>query len=264
MSVALGATAYTAHCTPVQSSGLVFTQGELDAMLANEVLTIVRDEEGKQELGALLGGVATTEFQVEKLQDILDTDQPLEPWRVGEAIAECYLIGHRNCEFPWPGGRDLKNPKSSPAGTDLVGFQTHDESSIRFSFAEVKTSGDPSYPPSLMYGRHGMKQQLDALRDSSEVKNALVHYLGLHATGRPWASKFKKAAARYLNDQSDVGIFGVLVRDVEPNAADCSGRANQLANQCPALTVIELLALYLPAGSIETLPLGIKQPEAGQ
>lgn len=264
MSLALGATVYTAHYHPVQSRGLVFTQNELDTMLANEVLAVMLDEEGKQEIKALLAGIPTTEFQVEKLQSVLDTNQAIEPWRVGEAIAECYLVAHRNCEFPWPGGRDLKNPKSSPAGTDLVGFQTHNNSSVRFSFAEVKTSGDPNHPPSLMYGRHGMKQQLDDLRDSSDVKNALVRYLALHATGRPWAAKFKKAAARYLNDQSDVGIFGVLVRDVDPDGADCSGRTSQLANQCPPLTVIELLALYLPAGSIEALPLGIKQPEAGQ
>jgi hypothetical protein len=245
---------------------LVFTQAELEAMLAAEVRSIMLDEEGKHEVAALLSGVAQTDFQSAALQEILTATRPLEPWRIGEAIAEAYLINHRHCEFPWPGGRDLKNPESSPAGTDLVGFQAqdHDNVAVRFSFAEVKTSGDPSHPPSLMYGRHGMKQQLDDLRDSSPVKNALVSYLGFHATGRSWAGKFKKAGARYLNDQSDVSIFGVLVRDVEPHPLDCSGRASKLANQCPPSTVIEVLALYLPAGSIAVLPQGIKPPEASQ
>jgi hypothetical protein len=264
MPPAIGTQVYEAHHNPVLARGLSFTQVELETMLTHEVRAIILDEEGKQEIAALLGGLAQTEFQSASLQEILNLDRPLEPWRVGEAIAESYLAGHRQCEFPWPGGRDLKNPKSSPAGTDLVGFQTHDSTAVRFSFAEVKTSSDPNHPPSLMHGRHGMKQQLDDLRDSAAVKNALVHYLALHATRRPWVEKFKKAAGRYLNDQSDVGIFGVLVRDVDPDAADCSGRASQLANQCPPLTVIELLALYLPAGSIEALPLGIEQPEAGQ
>lgn len=264
MPPAIGTQVYEAHRNPVQARGLAFTQVELEGMLAHEVRTIILDEEGKQEITALLSGLAQTEFQSASLQGILTSDRPLEPWRIGEAIAKAYLIGHRQCEFPWPGGRDLKNPKSSPAGTDLVGFQTHDNTSVRFSFAEVKTSGDPNYPPSLMYGRHGMKQQLDDLRDSSAVKNALVSYLALHAMGRPWVEKFKKAGARYLNDQSDVGIFGVLVRDVEPHPDDCSGRASKLANQCPQSTVIELLALYFPAGSIETLPLGIDHAEAGQ
>lgn len=264
MPPAIGTQVYEAHHNPVQARGLAFTQVELEAMLAHEVRTIILDEEGKQEITALLSGLAQTEFQSASLQGILTSDRPLEPWRIGEAIAEAYLIGHRQCEFPWPGGRDLKNPKSSPAGTDLVGFQTHDNTSVRFSFAEVKTSGDPNYPPSLMYGRHGMKQQLDDLRDFSVVKNALVSYLALHAMGRPWVHKFKKAGARYLNDQSDVCIFGVLVRDVEPHPDDCSGRASKLANQCPQSTVIELLALYFPAGSMEALPLGIDHAEAGQ
>ena len=261
MPPAIGTQVYEAHHNPVQARGLAFTRVELETMLANEVRSIILDEEGKQEIAALLAGVVQTEFQNASLQEILNSDRPMESWRIGEAIAESYLIGHRKCDFPWPGGRDLKNPKSSPAGTDLVGFQTHDNTAVRFSFAEVKTSGDPNYPPSLMYGRHGMKQQLDDLRDSSAVKNALVCYLALHANGRPWLEKFKKAGARYLNDQSDVGIFGVFVRDVAPHPDDCSGRASKLAYQCPPLTVIELLALYFPAGSIEALPLGIDQPE---
>ena len=160
MPPAIGTQVYEAHHDPVQARGLAFTQVELETMLANEVRAIILDEEGKQEIAALLAGVVQTEFQNASLQEILNSDRPMEPWRVGEAIAESYLIGHRKCDFPWPGGRDLKNPKCSPAGTDLVGFQTHDNTAVRFSFAEVKTSGDPNYPPSLMYGRHGMKRQL--------------------------------------------------------------------------------------------------------
>jgi hypothetical protein len=264
MTVAAGANNYEVHHSPVQARGLVFDQADLDSMLANEVREILLDIQGKQEIAGLLAGVVQTDFQSTALQGILDVSRLMDPWRVGEAIAECYLVAHRQCEFPWPGGRDLKNPNSSPAGTDLVGFQTYDNSSVRFSFAEVKTSADPSYPPSLMYGRHGMKQQLDDLRDSNVVKNALVLYLGLHAKGRTWAETFKKAAARYLNEQSDVCIFGVFVRDVAPHADDCSGRASKLANQCPPSTVIELLALYFPAESIETFANYIDTVEASQ
>jgi hypothetical protein len=114
----------------------------------------------------------------EALGQILRSDRAVEAWRVGEAIAESYLVEHRHCEFRWPGGRDLKNPESSPAGTDLVGFQTDAATSVRFSFGEVKTSNHAEYPPSLMYGRHGLKQQLEGLRDSHAVKDVLVKYLG--------------------------------------------------------------------------------------
>lgn len=264
MPLASGQQAYEAHSDPVKARGMVFSKLELETMLANEVQTILKDEEGKQEINTLLSGLAQTEFQTESLAKVLNTSRASESWRIGEAIAEAYLTAHRQCEFPWPGGRDQKNPNSSQAGTDLVGFQTHEDSAVRLSFAEVKTSEDPTYPPSLMYGRHGLKQQLDDLRDSTSVKNALVRYLALHASGRAWLGKFQKAALRYLQDQSDVCIFGVLVRDVQPHSDDCSGRASKLAHQCPKSTVIELLALYFPAGSIAAMPQHIESKEAGQ
>jgi hypothetical protein len=217
-----------------------------------------------QELEALLAGIASTEFADNALQQILRSDRRVEGWRVGEAIAEAYLVGHRNCHFPWPGGRDLKNPESSPAGTDLLGFHDLDGVSAKFSFAEVKTSGQNQYPPSLVFGRNGLKQQLKRLRDSAELKDALVRYLGLHAMGRPWLDMYRRAASRYLHDRSDVTIFGVFVRDVAPSDSDCSGRASELAQQCPSTTMIELLALYFPAGSIATLAERMTSVEGGQ
>jgi hypothetical protein len=264
MPPVVGTPTYVADHPPVIARGFAFTDAELDATLTEDVRPIVHDEAGAAELSALLAGVATTEFANQALGEILNAAHDPEPWRVGEAIAEAYLVEHRHCEFPWPGGRDLKNPESSPAGTDLVGFQTegpHDN--VRFSFGEVKTSNHNQYPPSLMYGRHGLKPQLEALRDDPAVKDALVTYLGLHSSGRPWFPRFRQAAARYIHDRSDVSIFGVLVRDVAPHHLDCSGRAASLAHECPPLCAIELLALYLPAGSIETLPARVPPPAGG-
>jgi hypothetical protein len=262
MPIAAGTEVYVADHPPVIARGLAFNDTELGGMLA-DVHAVLRDEAGASEIETLLAGVATTEFADATLQQVLRSDRQPEDWRIGEAIAESYLVEHRDCEFPWPGGRDLKNPESSPAGTDLVGFQP-EGASARFSFAEVKTSTDITYPPALMYGRHGLKQQLDDLRDSAEVKDGLVKYLGLHATGRPWNATYRQAASRYIHDRSDVVIFGVLVRDVDPHHLDCSGRANKLSQQCPALTAIELIGLYLPAGSIPTLPQRISMFEEGQ
>lgn len=257
MSPAVGTQVYEADSPPVRARGYAFTEGELNSLLANEVKAILQDYQGQAELETLLSGIATTQFADAALQAVVRADRPVEYWRVGEAIAESYLVGHRQCMFPWPGGRDLKNPDSSPAGTDLVGFQTQnptDADSTRFSFAEVKTSNQSEYPPSLMYGRHGLKQQLDDLRDSTTVKDSLVKYLGLHANGRAWSEQFKSAAKRYIHDRSDVSIFGLLVRDVKPNPKDFSGRASKLSQQCPPATAIELLGLYFPAGSIASFP----------
>lgn len=260
MPPAVGTQVYDADQPPVRARGYAFTETERNSLLAKEVQAILHDDQGKVELETLLSGIATTQFATTTLQAIMNAVGPVESWRIGEAIAESYLVGHRQCIFPWPGGRDLKNPDSSPAGTDLVGFQTphaEDEGSTRFSFAEVKTSDHGAYPPSLMYGRHGLKQQLEDLRDSTTVKDSLVKYLGLHANGRAWSDDFRKAARRYIHDRCDVSVFGVLVRDVAPNSKDLSGRASNLSQKCPPATAIELLGLYFPAGSIALFAEGV-------
>ena len=151
-------------------------------------------------------------------------------------------------------GRDLKNPTASAAGTDLVGIQsTGLNHSCRFSFGEVKTSGDKT-SPSVMHGRHGLKQQLEALKDNVMVRDSLVKYLGLHAINAPWREKFRIAAARYIRSKSDVILFGILVRDTSPHLDDLQTRAKKLNNGGPSDMSIELVALYLPTGTIAKLP----------
>lgn len=58
---------------------------------------------------------------------------------------------------------------------------------------------------------------------------------------------------RYLGNPSDVQLYGVLVRDVEPHQDDLHLRArvDDLGAECPEGTSIELFALYLPRGSLE-------------
>jgi hypothetical protein len=149
----------------------------------------------------------------------------------------------------------LKNPSASPAGTDLVGFQETDaaDNSHRFAFGEVKTSAQKLWPPNLMQGRHWLQKQLEALRDSTHVKDDLVRYLGHHASGVSWLFHYQSATARYLANPSDVSLFGVLVRDVKPKAEDLKKRAEVLATNCPSQTDVELRALYLPKNSIKIL-----------
>jgi hypothetical protein len=178
-----------------------------------------------------------------------------ENWRVGEGLAEAFLTEHRACEFPWPTERDLKNPNASPAGTDLVGFQNMGTIAEphRFAFGEVKTSEQKAWPPSVMNGRLGLKKQLEELRDSTVVKDSLVKYLGHHANGTTWSSRYQSATKRYLANPGDVSLFGVLVRDVEPKCEDLANPAGALADGCPAKTSIELRAMYLPENTINSL-----------
>ena len=253
MPISMGLQQYEVSAPPVAARGLSYSDQELDDALTAEVHDIIHDSAGKEELAEILGGIEGTDFSDAGIKALLSPNADPEDWRVGEALAQAYLMVHRTCRFPWPGSRDLKNPASSPAGTDLVGF-LQDGIQHKFAFGEVKTSTEQKWPPSLIYGRHGLKQQLEDLRDSIEHKDALVRYLAAHASGRSWEEQFKQAAKIYLTSKTNVAIFGILVRDVTPNADDLSARAKSLAKGAPSDSRIELLAIYLPSGAIPTLP----------
>lgn len=250
-----GAECYIADVTPVTARGASYTEEELDTALSGSVSKILWDDKGTAEISAILSTVVTTGFSDKSLKRILANRSIPENWRVGEALAEAFLVEHRECEFPWPSGRDLKNPEASPAGTDLVGFQKTMEKTDqhRFAFGEVKTSNEEKWPPGVMYGRHGLKKQLEVLRDSTAVKDSLVKYLGHHANGTYWFPLYQSAAKRYLSNPADVSLFGVLVRDVEPKSEDLTGRTRILANDCPAESSVELRAMYLPKKTIDSL-----------
>ncbi len=167
---------------------------------------------------------------------------------MGEAIAETYLTDRRSCSFPWPDGRDERKSGSSLPGADLVGFGVDDDGDC-LAFGEVKTSSEQSYPPGAMYGRTGLKQQLEDLRDKETIRDDLVKYLGHRAGSAPWRARFEQAASRYLRNTSDIQLYGCLVRDVEPHQDDLRVRVGKLAVACPEGMRIELLALYLPQES---------------
>jgi len=239
----------------VVARGRRFSDGELTAAIDGPVSELVRDDAGKQEVEELLMGFSATGFEQESVGRILSHDRIPEDWRVGEALAECILRDHCACFFPWPSGRDQRNPDSSPTGADLVGFQETDrkDSPHRFAFGEVKTSSEQNWPPQVMYSRHGMIRQLESLRDDLAVRDHLVKYLCHRANGSNWVGQYMEAAVRYLAEPADVALYGFLVRDVEPKDADLRSRAKTLATHCPGQMGIELTAVYFPAASIDGL-----------
>jgi hypothetical protein len=137
-------------------------------------------------------------------------------------------------------------------GADLVGIHCDGETE-RFAFGEVKTSSEKKYPPGVMHGRTGFKQQLEDLRDKVGIRDDLVKYLWHRALNASWKSRFINAFERYNTNHTDVGLFGVLVRDVEPHEDDLRVRVSKLSEDCPQPMSIELLAFYLPSGSIGSL-----------
>ena len=245
-------THYELGVSPVTGVGLGVSASDLSAELAGPTAALVCDDAGTRDLRGLLDGLPETQFAKENLEVLLAARSTPEDWRVGEALAERFLTQNRGCFFPWPDGRDERKRGSSLPGADLVGFQTTGASE-RFTFGEVKTSAQTAYPPGAAYGRHGLKQQMEDLRDRRAVRDDLVLYLGHRAPNAEWRGRYQTAATAYLNDTNNVRLFGLLVRDVPPHADDLRARVSSLAAGCPTAMVLELIALYLPAGSIATL-----------
>ena len=243
---------YQLGSAPVTGMGIGLPVDQLDQQLAGPVAALVFDDEGVRDLGELLDGLADTEFSRENLDALLADASAPEGWRVGEALAEHHLSVDHDCFFPWPDGRDERKRGSSLPGADLVGFQNTDGRE-RFVFGEVKTSSHASYPPGATYGRHGLKQQMEDLRNCRDIRDGLVRYLGHRASGADWCARYQAAVAVYLNDTCEVRLFGMLVRDVAPHEDDLRVRVNALADGCPDAMAIGLIAIYLPPGSIANL-----------
>ena len=252
MTIASGTIQYQLGTIPVTGCGFSYSETELDSALSGPVAEIVFDNSGKDDFRNLLEGLPATEFKKDRVERILTETKPPENWRVGEAFAESYLVHKKNCFFPWPNGRDKKNPGSSLPGADLVGFKSN-KGNDYFVFGEVKTSTENRYPPRIMYGRAGLKRQIEDLKDSIEIKDTLVKYLGFRATNSSWQLRYKNAAEKYLSSDTNVYIFGFLVRDVKPHEKDLRARINKLSKNQHKDMVIELLAIYLPENSIPTL-----------
>ena len=248
--VAVGKIVYEQGTAPCAGTGRTWTDEELDEALDGRVAAVLFDDEGAAAVEAALADPEESDFRRERLRRILSDTGDVEDWRVGEAIAGAYLEDHRDCLFPWPAGRDRRTRGSSLPGADLVGFGADDGGDC-LAFGEVKTSGEDRYPPRVMQGGTGLRQQLRSLRDREALRNDLVRYLGHHAATAPWLPRFRGAARRYFENTTDVQLYGVLVRDVPPHGDDLRRSVQELATDRPPDTRIELLALYLPAGRID-------------
>lgn len=254
MSLPRGTQQYTLGSAPVIGNGISWDETELGIAISNHVTDLVFDVQGNQAIATLLESIPSTNFSSDIISQILNNNsRPPEDWRVGEAIAEAYLMNHRGCLFPWPDSRDERRSGSSLPGADLVGFWING-GEILFAFGEVKTSTQAQYPPRVLLGRSGLQRQLEELRDIQTLRHDLFIYLAHRAANASWHSHFIAASQQYLNNSSNVRIFGLLVRDVEPNQNDLTNRVVNLRQNCPEGMVIELISVYLPEGSISSLP----------
>ena len=250
MTLTQGKEVYSVVDPPCIGIGYKWSAAELSAALHGPVAAILFDDEGKKDVQEVLSGIPETGFRRDALRRVLAAPRRIETWRVGEAIAETWLTAHRNCYFPWSIGRDKRRRGSSLPGPDLVGLYSDDHGDC-LAFGEVKTSSEIRYPPRVMYGPEGLRRQLLDLRDNIATRRTLFLYLAYRANGADWKERFQRAAIRYLNNDSDVQLFGFLVRDVPPNNKDLRRSVNILSQNCPDVTVIEIFALHVPDGYLD-------------
>lgn len=226
----------------------------LQVLLREKVAARVRDDAGNRDFEDALQSVASTGFAVGNLRAILEADEPeSRDWAIGEALAEVHLAEEQNVIWPWNTERDKRNPMASLAGADLVGLK-HDEDGPLFVMGEVKCSSEKAYPPQVMYGRSGMIHQIDTIVNDLSVLGKLLKWLFFRCQRTQHELTFKRAAQRFLESGNRaVALFGVLVRDTEPNAQDLLRRGQSLADSLHAPTTCMLTALHLP-WPIESLP----------
>ncbi|GAA2434807.1 MULTISPECIES: hypothetical protein [Mycobacteriaceae] len=232
------------HCA-VHAAGHSIDEDRADAIAA-EVRAILRDDKGIEDAYGALADLAKTDFHTETLQRVLAAPDSYDEWRVGEALAEHHLVNNKSCSFPWPDCRSTRNPNSSGGGVDLIGFE-HGER-VRFVFAEVKTSHQQAWPPSVLTSRsHGLHAQLTGLNAGDQRSEWAIRYLAMNGNGRPWFDDFRSAVRTYLADKLDVVIYGLLVHVAAPNQDDLQGQAVKLSKTLKEPTTMELVAIYLPA-----------------
>lgn len=238
--------------------GVSLVEGDqFKSFLTSDVPARLNDEQGSKEFEAHLRGLANTGFANDSLNEILSAEIPEErDWAIGEAMAEAYLARSHNIIWPWNMERDKRTPMASLPGADLVGFETNGHD-VRLALGEVKTSADQNAPPGVVYGRSGMTHQIEKLACELGLLNQLLKWLLPRCKHTEHEENFNSAVILLLTSgNKDVALFGVLIRDTEPNELDLKSRGEHLAKKLQDPTTCNLLAIYLPC-SIADLPMRV-------
>lgn len=231
--------------------GVILKDG-FDEYLSSRVRSRFYDIEGTKDLIEEFRDITSTGFEKQLLIDIFSTSPSIEDWKIGEALAECYLEDFEKVRFYYPSSRDAKNPKANLQGADLVGFVDVDKETTIFLFGEVKTSEDKNSPPQVMYGRSGMIDQLRNIKNNPNLRKSLIRWLGFKVKALsgddPFKKDYQKALKVYLKEGAEhkYFLFGVLIRDTEPKDTDLRSRYESLKSELSKGVQLKLIALYIP------------------
>jgi hypothetical protein len=252
---ALATTSYQEQDRQVSWRGVSMDAGDgFDTFLTSDVASRLHDEEGKTTFEVHLRSVASTGFARESLDAILEAKIPEErDWAVGEAMAEAYLAREHEIIWPWNMERDKRNANASLPGADLVGFEVNG-TEVRLALGEVKTSSDVHTPPGVMSGKSGMTHQVDNLATNLSLTYQLLKWLLFRCKGSRHEASFNAAIGLFFaSGNKAIALFGVLVRDTQPNVLDLQARGRTLAEAIQDPTTCQLVAIYLPC-AISDLP----------
>ena len=230
---------------------------ELDNFFNKTVRPRLDDDKGNKDFRSCLNGLKLTGMGEDCLKEILSAEVPeTRDWAVGESLTEAWLMESYGVQFPWNMERDKRNPFASLPGADLVGF-IKEKNGFRLALGEVKTSTEKKSPPQVMSGRSGMKHQIDNLTDDMSIVWQLLRWL-FFRTRNEYKQAYESSCKNFFNSQyKDVVLFGILIRDTEPNELDLSGHGKKLRTKLRPPTKCNLIALYLPY-NIEELGVSLR------
>ncbi len=255
VKTALETVCYEGRDSQVSWCGVSMKDGDgFNKFMTGDVASRFYDEEAKTEFETNLQGLAGTGFARDSLEAILAAEIPEErDWAVCEAMAEAYLGREHKIIWPWNMERDKRNPKASLPGADLIGFKVDGED-VRLALGEVKSSEDAKTPPGVMNGRSGMTHQIDKLANNLSLIYQLLKWLWPRCKDTKYEIPYNTAVGVFLESGNKaVALFGVLVRDTQPNKMDLQARGRTLARTLQDPTTCHLLAIYLPCAITDLL-----------
>ncbi|MCL6444132.1 MAG: hypothetical protein K6T83_11865 [Alicyclobacillus sp.] len=240
-SIPEGNVEYAIGVDPCCGMGFSLSCIEMRSALENRVRASHHSVEQLTALKKELADLADTGFASDELEATMTSFNGMEPWRIGETLAECWLEDNRDCHFPWKNQHDLRSLKASLPGTDLVGM-TRYGGEVHFAFGEVKASSDTHAPPRVIYGEKGLVFQVGGLRACKDQRRQLIQNLGIRARNSTWFPMYKEAFRAHLTGK--YRYWGILLRDTAPSTSDLEYAVNEFIDGASTETPVEFVALY--------------------
>ncbi|MFQ3675295.1 MAG: hypothetical protein SNJ64_01975 [Endomicrobiia bacterium] len=236
-------------------SGIICNKQETTTILQNDVKNRLIDKPQRESMLNILEtlqqdtGFEKSETLLQDIQTLQNENVDVQNFRIGEAFAEVVLKKHFRCRFYWNELRDARNPKGNKTGADLVGFVEIDNA-VLFLFGEVKTSSEKKSPPQVMTNAEGIENQLKDLYNNSEKRRILISYIQNKISllgNMNFQNDFNLAVKNYYQQHGGTYVlYGVLVRDTDPEKNDLAESYNKLKTEILEPTGLKLLAIYLP------------------